>query len=405
MKSLKTKALLAAGVVALAPLVMAKDEVSGLTLVPSVGYYDFDDERGIDGSEFGSIGFGYQLNNTWTLELVGLGLEADVESSNIGIDLRQFRLDALYTVNPEDDLQGYFVVGGGHNEFSPDSPVMINGRASSRDDVEESIVNYGVGLKYAFTDRLALRGDVRGITSLDEEQTDTAVSVALSWMYGETSRIRDDSDGDGVSDKYDECPNTPSGVQVDSKGCALDSDKDGVADHIDQCPNTPAGVEVNSNGCAKDDDNDGVANHKDQCPDTAAGAKVDADGCYVVISDAVKVELNVEFDTNSAESRPSHYSEVKKVADFMRQHPLTQVLVEGHTDDTGSAAYNQRLSERRAATIAGQLVSEFGVASDRVRSVGVGEARPIADNGSEAGRQRNRRVVAVVTAKVEKRDQ
>jgi OOP family OmpA-OmpF porin len=376
-----------------------------LTLIPSVGYYDFDDGRGIESKEFGSIGFGYQLNNTWTLELVGAGLDSDIENSDIDLRMRQLRLDALYTVNPGDNLQGYFVFGGGHNKFKPDAPVMINGRAPSADDVEESIVNYGVGLKYAFTEHLALRGDVRGITSLDEEQTDTAVSVALSWMYGETSRVRDDSDGDGVSDKYDQCPNTPAGVQVDSNGCALDSDKDGVADHIDQCPNTPAGVEVNANGCAKDDDGDGVANHKDKCPDTAAGAKVDADGCYLVIAEDVKVELNVEFDTNSAESRPSHYSEVKKVADFMRQHPLTQVLVEGHTDDTGSAAYNQRLSERRAATIANQLINDFGVTADRVSSVGVGEARPIADNSTEEGRQRNRRVVAVVSAKVERRDQ
>lgn len=405
MKSLRTKALFTAGIFALTPLAMAKDEVSGLTLVPSVGYYDYDEGRGLDGKAFGSIGLGYVLNNTWTLELVSAGHDTNVDNSSIDVRMRQLRLDALYTVNPEDDLQGYFVVGGGHNEFRPDQAVQINGNAPTMDDIEESIVNYGVGLKYAFTDRLALRGDVRGITSLDEEQTDTAVSLALSWMFAETSRVRDDADGDGVSDKYDQCPNTPAGVQVDSNGCALDSDKDGVADHIDQCPNTPAGVEVNAKGCAKDDDADGVVNHKDKCPNTAAGAKVDAEGCYVVIADDVKVELNVEFDTNSAESRPSHYTEVKKVADFMRQHPLTQVLVEGHTDDRGSAAYNQRLSERRAATIAGQLISEFGVDADRVSSVGVGEARPIADNSSEEGRQRNRRVVAVVSAKVERRDQ
>ncbi|MFK8019896.1 MAG: OmpA family protein [Pseudomonadales bacterium] len=387
-----------------APAVVA-DDVSGFTLVPGAGYMDFADERNLEGDLYPSLGLGYQFNNRWTTELVGIRVNTELDQalSSREVDLTQYRLDALYTVNPDDALQGYLVLGGGRAEFDPGENIVVGG-VTPTGDIEESFVNYGVGLKRALTDRLAWRGDIRGVTSLDDEITDVAFNMGISYMFAQTNRTIKDADGDGVSDKLDQCPATPAGVEVDDKGCALDSDNDGVADHIDQCPNTPAGVEVNANGCAKDDDGDGVPNHLDECPNTAAGAKVDDKGCYLIITEDVKVELDVEFDTNSAAARPQHQSEVQRVVRFMREHPLTKVVVEGHTDDRGSAAYNQQLSEKRAATIAEQLISQ-GVSSDRVTSVGVGEARPRADNATEEGRQRNRRVVAVVSAREEKRAQ
>ena len=89
----------------------------------------------------------------------------------------------------------------------------------------------------------------------------------------------EDSDGDGVIDKKDMCPDTPEGIKVDKNGCPLDSDNDGVPDYKDKCPNTPRGVQVDSHGCPLDSDNDGVPDYKDICPDTPAGVKVDDLGC------------------------------------------------------------------------------------------------------------------------------
>ena len=97
-----------------------------------------------------------------------------------------------------------------------------------------------------------------------------------------------DSDSDGVRNGIDECPSSPSGANVDAKGCStseLDNDGDSISNSADQCPNTPAGESVNANGCAQsqlDDDNDGVSNAQDQCPNTPAGANVDANGCEIV---------------------------------------------------------------------------------------------------------------------------
>ncbi|MFN7966855.1 MAG: OmpA family protein [Acidobacteriota bacterium] len=88
-----------------------------------------------------------------------------------------------------------------------------------------------------------------------------------------------DADGDGVADGADKCPNTPKGCKVDANGCPLDSDGDGVCDGLDKCPGTPKGTPVDASGCAKDSDGDGVTDDKDKCPGTPAGIKVNADGC------------------------------------------------------------------------------------------------------------------------------
>ena len=88
-----------------------------------------------------------------------------------------------------------------------------------------------------------------------------------------------DSDGDGVADSQDKCPDTPAGAKVNETGCELDSDNDGVVDSKDKCPETPAGTKVNETGCALDADGDGVADSQDKCPDTPAGAKVNETGC------------------------------------------------------------------------------------------------------------------------------
>ena len=82
----------------------------------------------------------------------------------------------------------------------------------------------------------------------------------------------------------------------------------------------------------------------------------------------------------------------------MKQYPMTDTVIEGHTDSVGTAAYNLSLSQRRAEAVRQVLIDQFKVDASRLTSVGYGEERPIADNRTAEGRQLNRRVVAVVSA-------
>ena len=85
----------------------------------------------------------------------------------------------------------------------------------------------------------------------------------------------------------------------------------------------------------------------------------------------------------------------------MKQFPQTATTVEGYTDSTGNPAYNQKLSERRADAVRNVLVNQYGVAADRINSVGYGENNPVADNATSEGRAINRRVEASVEAQLE----
>lgn len=106
---------------------------------------------------------------------------------------------------------------------------------------------------------------------------------------------------------------------------------------------------------------------------------------------SVMFKGDVTFDHNSAIVRPGLYNEIDRVANVLNQYPQTLIRVEGHTDSTGSEAYNLDLSRRRAEAVRDLLVQR-NVSSSRIQVVGYGEANPVASNETEAGRQMNRRV-------------
>ena len=385
---------LASGIAAI-PAAHAVDSGPVITLGGTSTF--FGDDRDIDITDStvedamgGSLGLGYRFNEHWMTELVAAGTE--LEGTDLDVDFGRVQLDVLYLFAPDSVIHPYVVVGGGGGRFDADTDLL--------EDDDDALWNYGLGLMAELTNNLMLRGDVRGYYAADEDTTDVTGLLALSYIFGAEPAV--DSDGDGVTDDMDQCPDTPAGVAVDKAGCPLDSDGDGVADYLDKCPDTPEGVEVNADGCPLDSDGDGVADYLDKCPKTPKGAKVDENGCQIILKEPVSIKLEVLFPTNSAAIAPTYYPEIKEVADFMVEYPSTEVTIEGHTDSTGAAEYNRVLSQRRANAVRQVLLERYSVDAKRVRAVGYGEERPVADNGTAAGRQANRRVVAVLKATKEK---
>ncbi len=204
-----------------------------------------------------------------------------------------------------------------------------------------------------------------------------------------------DADGDGIYDGIDKCPGTSGGVRVDATGCPIDSDQDGVFDGADKCPNTPAGTEVDTAGCVRvvDTDGDGVDDRKDTCPGTTAGTRVDASGCPILFmeSKAAVVLRGVTFETGRSTLKPDSYTILDLVATSLIGNPDVRIEIGGHTDNTGSAATNTRLSQARAAAVMAYLASK-GVAPDRMVAKGYGPSQPVAPNTTVDGRALNRRV-------------
>ena len=206
-----------------------------------------------------------------------------------------------------------------------------------------------------------------------------------------------DSDKDGVPDGLDQCPNTPAGATVDATGCPVDSDKDGVPDGLDTCPNTPPGVQVDGSGCPifKDSDGDGVEDSKDRCPGTPPHTRVDAVGCPILFLEGKErtpvVLRGVTFEVGRSALKPESYAVLDVVAASLVANPEIRIEIAGHTDNTGSAALNLRLSQARAGAVRAYLASK-GVSPSRMVARGYGASSPIATNATAAGRAQNRRV-------------
>jgi OOP family OmpA-OmpF porin len=135
-----------------------------------------------------------------------------------------------------------------------------------------------------------------------------------------------------------------------------------------------------------DSDRDGVVDRLDRCPDTPLGDKVDSNGCSLTMN------LHINFDHNSAVIKPAAAQELDRFVAFLKDVPSAKGELQGHTDSTGTAAYNLKLSQRRADA-ALKYVTSRGIAASRVTIKGYGQTKPIADNKTAQGREQNRRVV------------
>ncbi len=184
-----------------------------------------------------------------------------------------------------------------------------------------------------------------------------------------------DSDGDGVPDIDDNCPET----LLDASG----------KQKVDECGCLVAAVDP----CSLDSDQDGVDDCKDKCPNTYAGHRIGADGCPLPLSEPVRLRVDVKFAFDKASIQPGYEADLMRLRESLIQYPEINISLEGHTDWTGTVRYNQRLSERRAQACRDFILKDSGIDPARVTAIGYGKSKPIATNRTFEGRQQNRRTV------------
>ena len=408
----------------------AEIKAKAFTITPMIGGHSFEGNLNLDDSPFLGIGLGYNLTDKWAIEGVFTNTNADGEEGASDADVQTYRIDALYHLWPDKALVPYLAAGLGG----------ISTDYDRGDDHDHLLLNYGAGIKYFILDDLiALRADVRHLLDFPEPDNSLQYSVGLTFQLGKATPTPApvvekapapvaapapmDSDNDGIIDDLDQCPGTPAGVAVDSKGCPLDNDGDGVYDYLDKCPGTPAGVAVDGNGCPFDNDGDGVYDYLDKCPGTPAGVTVDSNGCpFDTDGDGVYdyldkcpgtpagvtvntegcpavLTLHINFGHDSSNIGPEYDSEIAKAAQCINSYPGERVYIDGHTDSDGKAAYNQKLSVKRATAVMNRLVDHFDIEAERLEARGFGEDRPIATNATAEGKANNRRVEVACGAK------
>lgn len=370
---------------------------------------------------------------------IGDGFSFEVTSSINRIDrLGETTADDLSWVNVDGAFQYNFKnLINGVNWLDP--YLGIGAGYYWLDDNGAGTFNTNLGLNFWLNDNIALTLDTTYKVAFEDKNLDFFQHRAgVKFAFGGK-----DTDGDGVYDKNDDCPDTP-GLE-EFNGCP-DADKDGIKDGDDDCPNTFGLAEYNGcpdadgdgiidakdscpneagskdmNGCPDDDgdgvinkddncpneagpssnggcpwadsDNDGVVDKDDQCPDVKGTAS--NNGCPEV-TQKVQNELNsyaktINFDTAKSSITKESQEALQAILGIVEKYPNSKFTVEGHTDSVGSAKSNKELSEARALSVKEYLVKN-GVEEFRLSSKGYGEEKPIADNNTKAGRAQNRRV-------------
>jgi OOP family OmpA-OmpF porin len=218
-----------------------------------------------------------------------------------------------------------------------------------------------------------------------------------------------DEDGDGVPDKVDACLDLRGVASADPvlHGCPAaptDRDGDGIPDENDACPGVPGDSTrvKGTHGCPipPDADKDGVPDDTDACPHEPGVAPPSGNGCPKALEPpttqladlAIVLSQQVQFETGTAVLRPESSGVLGEVARILAEHPEIELIeVEGHTDEVGTADGNRKLGQARATSVV-EWLEGHGTKRDRLVAKGYGSDRPIADNSTEEGRQKNRRV-------------
>ena len=207
--------------------------------------------------------------------------------------------------------------------------------------------------------------------------------IGLAFLFGGEP----DTDGDGILDKDDNCPEIPGLATFN--GCP-DTDGDGIQDSQDDCPQIPGLIQYN--GCP-DTDGDGIQDSEDKCPEVFG--LIENEGCPKMtekVKDRLeKIEQLILFETDQDILTEEALISLEEVYSILIQYPNLNIIVEGHTDDTGGVNYNQELSEKRVATVLRFLIKR-GISSSKIKSAAYGETRPLRTNSTSEGRRYNRRV-------------
>ena len=353
---------------------------AGVTISPVLLGYHY--SEGAEDEQTDQLGY-YKENGLYTGAALGIELTPSTQfqveygvsntdgvrrDGNDNFDAEQEMISGNFLIGTEQftgytdgAFKPYVLVGAGRSKLE-----FKDNNGNEVADSVDTIGNLGLGAMYRINDALSLRGEARAIHNFDENWWEgmalAGLEVVLGGHLAPTVAVPPMIEPTVVPVVV-----APPVVVVPRD---MDSDGDGVFDSVDQCPGTPMNLVVDERGCPID----------------------------VVVSDELKMELRVFFDNDKSNIKAQYQSEIAKVAEKMREYPNSGARVEGHASKTGpSARYNQRLSEARAVAVKSMLTNEFGIAPNRVSTVGYGYDVPIASNDTEEGRAMNRRVYAIIT--------
>lgn len=276
---------------------------------------------------------------------------ADYNGGKGDTNIFRTALNGVYEFEKSNMITPFIKVGAGYETMS----------YHQYDNHNSAFADAGAGVKIALLDQLAIKLEVIDMLKFNNFNWDNnlLLMAGLNFAFGEKVQ--------------------PAAPVVTPEAVAVP-----VAQEEPKPKLTPV-IAAPAVTCPIDSDKDGVFDPQDKCQDTPAGFKVDGDGCPLTAT------LNINFATDSNSVDEAGTDKISEFAAFMKESPAYQASIIGHTDATGSTAYNQKLSEKRAAIIKDILVKE-GVEANRLSTSGKGEMCPVSSNKTPQGRTENRRI-------------
>jgi OOP family OmpA-OmpF porin len=327
------------------------------------------------------VGGEIQINNlTETIkpELQILhSLSSEYKGNDADTAITRLGLNGVYEFDTEDKVTPFVKMGVGYETLY----------YRYFENLDSAYVAAGAGIKVPLADRFDLKLETQYMLKHNDARYDSnlAMMAGITYSFGPacTSTLAEATPT--VATPAIVAPVAVAAVMVES-----DSDGDGVVDSKDACPDTPIDATVDKKGCIADSDEDGVLNINDTCPNTLSGVEVDETGC----AKSFVIAINFAYDSNVI---PDEKKEaIKKLSDFLKANPHYNIAIIGHTDSDGSNVYNLKLSKKRAQALKSALY-DLGIEEGRMSVSGQGESSPVASNDSEEGRKQNRRLELIFT--------
>jgi len=344
-------------IIAIASASIAQIRPGAVSLSPFFGGYLFEGSQKLEHRPLYGVRAGYDFTKNLGAEALFEYVDTRYKPTDTQMDFYGYRLEGLYHFMPESKFVPFLAMGiGGVTHNYPDKNRHL-------------AVGYGGGLKYFITDWLALRADARYVMSYNNFYNNLEYALGLTFYFGgqKAAPARQAE----VAPVAAVAP-APAPVKEPEPAPAPPPAKE-----PEPAPAPPPVMEMKK-------------------------APAAASAVEQKIMEKGRVTLNVQFDTAKAIVKPKYYKNIFEVAEVMKKYPDLKIVIEGHTDNVGGAAYNQKLSQKRADAIKKVMVDKFNIPANRLTAKGFGLTRPIADNKTKAGKQQNRRVEAAAEYTIQK---
>lgn len=330
----KTLALVVAGLMATLATAASGGNMEGaFSVSPVIGGYTYDGRQHLETRPVYGARFGYNFTQAFGVEALFDYVHTESTVTDQTKDMYRWGGEMLYHFCPDKTLVPYVAAGYAGLNFNNIQP--------------KGAFDYGAGLKWFLSDNFALRGDVRGLlyrsggpNNITFNNVEYTVGAYIPFG-GKVQAV-----------KAIEAPAAPAPAPAEAPAT--------------QAPATGAQPE--------------------EVP-----AAEPTPGHYKYC-----ITLHIEFDIDKAVIRREYHDEMAKAGDFLKKYPTTTAVIEGHTDNVGTPEHNLDLSKRRAESVVNYLVENFGIDRSRLTAKGYGDTRPIADNSTDEGKQKNRRIEAII---------